>query len=418
MVAQLKSTRKRVNPETQENANKISELINNNDEPLSDLNLIQQLDIKPLKFQVAAKFGVDTGLFNKFGHKYGKLSLTDKEVRAKDLARFKPGDFVVNSLTGRKGRFQSVAGCEVPTAFVRYEGKTYDEIANPSDLLLAREEPQHLATRVLASPAEATIFDQLKELPKLQPEEISKQLELPLDFTGEDIGKRETLELIKQAVGIRNLIPEFAKYSKNFTRYALVKIDSRNGWRHFHCASFSEFLFTKSALFDKAYSSLQKEWQAGKLETDILQIKIGTLPESQAREFYRLLEQPDDCRNAYCEAIDLAADRDVKLSAKLIREVVNKMLDVEEKPGIKTNCVWVHGSQGSRHYRIKIADFKLDLQDVYQDTAVQLEEISVQQEKSPETLLIEGMLEMIAQQEGTTTAGVIKNDVNFINSNR
>ncbi|NJO63916.1 MAG: hypothetical protein HC836_38765 [Richelia sp. RM2_1_2] len=257
---------------------------------------------------------------------------------------------------------------------------------------------------------------QLKDLPRLNPEELSKQLELPLDLKGDDLNKKEVLDLIKQTINATILIPELAQYSKNLVRYALVKIDNRRGWAEFGCNNFSEFLIKKCDLFEKAYSSLQKEWQAGRLETGVLKIKIGTLTESQAREFYRLLENPDDCRKAYLEAVEIACSDNVKLTAKIIRSVVNRMLGLEEKAQFKSNCGWVHGSQGSRHYRIKIADFKLDLQDVYQDTAVQLEKLSVQEEKSPETLLTENMVKFISAQLQCTEAAAIAAVVNFIQS--
>ena len=257
------------------------------------------------------------------------------------------------------------------------------------------------------------LFEQLKELPKLQPEEISKQLELPLEVSGKDLSRKEVLDLIKQINGSEVLVSEIVKFANNSVRYALMKIYKRRGYLQFGCKSFSAFLEENSDLFDKAYSSLQKEWQVGCLEVDVLDLKIGTLNEFQARAFYPLQKNIQKCREAYQAAVKIAEENNCKLSAKIIRAVVNGFLGVNEQPKIKTKCGWVQRPNAARYFRARLAGVEVNVHDTYTDAVKTLLEISDARNEAPEQIIIKGLLGIISQRDGLTNAGVIAAAVNF-----
>jgi hypothetical protein len=235
--------------------------------------------------------------------------------------------------------------------------------------------------------------------------------QLPNDIEGEDLSKDDVFALVKQINGSVKALPCFAKFSYNLVRLNLIKIDKRNGWKAFRCTSMSNFLEEKHELFDKGYSTLQKEWQAAKLEVDILRVKVGTLPENQCRELYPLQNHPQLLKSVYEKAIEKG-----KVTAKLLREMVSQYADVPESK-IKKKSGWVAGPEGTRHYQFKIAGKKFLLQDAYDSQGVIIEKLSEQKKESPESLLAEGFVEYIANLNQTTHAGALAEVINFLSKN-
>ena len=235
--------------------------------------------------------------------------------------------------------------------------------------------------------------------------------QLPDDINGEDLTRDDVFSLIKQINGSVKVLPCFAKFSYNLVRLNLIKIDKRNGWKAFRCTSMSNFLEEKHELFDKGYSTLQKEWQAAKLEYDILQVRIGTLPETQCRELYPLQNHPQLLKSVYEKALEKG-----KVTAKLLREMVSEYADVPEEK-VKKKSGWVAGPQGTRNYQFKIAGKKLLLHDTYDSQGVAIEKLSEQKKESPESLLIEGFVQYVANLNQTTHAGALAEVINFLSKN-
>lgn len=239
---------------------------------------------------------------------------------------------------------------------------------------------------------------------------------IPNDLEGSDLTKDEVYGLIKQVNGVIETAPEFVKYSKNFIRYALVKIDNRRGYHDFDYKNMTEFLAERCNLFSKGYSTLQKEWQAGKLEYS-LGFEIGTLPETQARELYPLKDKLNECEQAYAMACSWAESENRKVRATDIRASVRTFMNISTIEPIKTKCGWVSGPNAARHYRVRILDAEVSLHDTYTSTAQELEAIVKSEQTPPEQLLIEGLLGAFAQSLGTSHAGAIAAAVEFLSKN-
>jgi hypothetical protein len=237
--------------------------------------------------------------------------------------------------------------------------------------------------------------------------------EIPSDFEGDDLSKQETLDLIEQANNISALVPEIIKYSQNYIRYILLKIDRRNGWKSFDCSSMSNFLEKQSQLFNKAYSSLQKEWQAGKLE-QAMRMNVGSLPESQCRELLAL-ESPEQCLVALEVAKELGKG---KVTAEHVRAAVDKLLKRKPQRKVKTKCGWVNGPNASRFFRVDLCGQQVQLhQDSHGEVAQSLERLSESLEKSPEQLLIEGLLGVVSAALSTSNVGAIAAAIEYLGKN-
>jgi hypothetical protein len=238
---------------------------------------------------------------------------------------------------------------------------------------------------------------------------------IPNDLEGNNLTKDEVYGLIKQVNGVVETAPEFLKYSKNFIRYALVKIDNRRGYEDFDYKNMTEFLAERCNLFSKGYSTLQKEWQAGKLEYS-LGFEIGTLPETQAREMYPLKDKIDECEQAYALACSWAQSENRKVRTGDIRLAVRNLLNISTIEPVKTKCGWVAGPNAARHYRVRILEAEINLHDAYTEAAQELETMVKAEQTPPEQLLIEGLLGAFAQSLGTSHAGAIAAAVEFLKS--
>ncbi|BAZ11409.1 hypothetical protein NIES4071_32350 [Calothrix sp. NIES-4071] len=245
--------------------------------------------------------------------------------------------------------------------------------------------------------------------------ELANPSDIPNDLDGEALSKKEVEELIERIIENSDLIKSLGLFAKNFTRYALVKIDARSGYKAFGCDSMSAFLEKHHSLFKKAYSSLQKEWQAGKLEYD-LGFKIGTLPEIQARELYALKDNIDDCRKAWERALSLALEENRKIKsadiAIAVREIAQLPLPSKK---IKTKCGWVAGPNATRHYRVRLYDKEINLHDTYDSAACAIINLAIARGQAPEELIIEGLLGALGEALGVGNPGSVAAAISFLN---
>ncbi|MBW4604005.1 MAG: hypothetical protein KME29_31675 [Calothrix sp. FI2-JRJ7] len=238
--------------------------------------------------------------------------------------------------------------------------------------------------------------------------------EIPNNLDGESLSKEDVEKLIELIVENSESIEGFARFAKNFTRYALVVIDAREGYKAYDCASMSQFLENYHHLFKKAYSSLQKEWQAGKLEYD-LRFSIGTLPETQAREFYPLRDNIEDCRKAWELACEVAKSENRKVKASDIGAAVREIGKLPEPhKKIKTKCGWVAGPNATRHYRVKIFESEVNLHDTYDSAARTIIDIAQARKQAPEELIVEGLIGALSELLGVSNAGAVAAAVNFL----
>ncbi|BDA70114.1 hypothetical protein CAL7716_042800 [Calothrix sp. PCC 7716] len=233
---------------------------------------------------------------------------------------------------------------------------------------------------------------------------LANPFDIPNDLDGEALSKKEVEELIERIIENSDSIKSLGLFAKNFTRYALVKIDARSGYKAFGCDSMSAFLEKHHSLFKKAYSSLQKEWQAARLEYD-LGFKIGTLPEIQARELYPLKDNIENCRKAWHRACELALEENRKIKSADIAIAVREIAQLPPPPKkIKTKCGWVAGPNATRHYRVKLYDKEINLHDTYDSAACAIINLAIARGQAPEELIIEGLLGALGEALGVGNA--------------
>lgn len=242
----------------------------------------------------------------------------------------------------------------------------------------------------------------------------SNSFDIPEDFDGEALSREEVEKLIEKIVETSESIKSLALFAKNFTRYALVVIDAREGYKAYDCDSMSQFLEAYSHLFKKAYSSLQKEWQAGRLEHD-LDLKIGTLPETQARELYPLKDNLEDCLNAWEKACEVAESQNRRVKSADIGAAVREIAQLPEPPKkIRTKCSWVAGPNAARHYRVKIFESEINLHDTYDAAARMIIDFAEARSQAPEGLIVEGLIGALGEVLGVSNAGAVAAAVDFL----
>jgi hypothetical protein len=244
--------------------------------------------------------------------------------------------------------------------------------------------------------------------------QINSSFDIPEDFDGEALSREEVEKLIERIVETSESIKSLALFAKNFTRYALVVIDAREGYKAYDCDSMSQFLEAYSHLFKKAYSSLQKEWQAGRLEYD-LGFKIGTLPETQARELYPLKDNLDDCHKAWEKACEVAESQNRRVKSADVGTAVREITNSPEPPKkIRTKCSWVAGPNAARHYVVKIFDSEVNLHDTYDAAARMIIDFAETRKQAPESLIVEGLIGALGEVLGVSNAGAIAAAVDFV----
>lgn len=249
---------------------------------------------------------------------------------------------------------------------------------------------------------------------KASPVKQTNNFDIPEDFDGEALSREEVEKLIERIVETSESIKSLALFAKNFTRYALVVIDAREGYKAYDCDSMTQFLEAYSHLFKKAYSSLQKEWQAGRLEYD-LGFKIGTLPETQARELYPLKDNLKDCLNAWEKACEVAESQNRRVKSADIGAAVREIANLPEPPKkIRTKCSWVAGPNAARHYRVKIFESEINLHDTYDSAARAIIDFAEARKQAPEGLIVEGLIGALGEVLGVSNAGAVAAAVDFL----
>lgn len=195
----------------------------------------------------------------------------------------------------------------------------------------------------------------------------------------------------------------------NLLRQAIALLDRAEGYKALGFPNMTKLL--KSGIINYPYSSLQKQWQAAKIEYS-LGVEIGSMPEEQCRKLLPLADNPEAMLQAYNEARSNAKNK--RVTAKLIASAVAAITG--GAPKTKTKCKWVAGPNASRHYRVSLLGNEINLHDTYVATAKDIEAISLSHHAPPEQLLVEGLLGALAQQLGVTSQGAIAHAVEFLKS--
>lgn len=195
----------------------------------------------------------------------------------------------------------------------------------------------------------------------------------------------------------------------NLVRRTLAEIDQGKGYEALGFQNMTKFL--KSGLINYPYSSLQKQWQAARVE-NCLGLEIGTTPEEQCRKLLPLAHDPAKMQEAYVMAIDLAGDK--KLTAKLIAQCVEDVMGCPPKRHQKSKCQWVSGPNATRHYRVKVLGTEVNMHDSYTDTIKDLENVSQSSNEAPENLIVNGLLGALSEALGVSPQGAIAAAVSFL----
>lgn len=114
-------------------------------------------------------------------------------------------------------------------------------------------------------------------------------------------------------------------------RKLILELEKRKGYIALGFANMSQLM--KSNLFTKARSTLQKELQAGRIETDNLNVPVGTFSERQLRSLPKLKSEYHG--EAIALAKDIAGDR--PLMAKDVSEAVAQL--VLERPETRKRSI-------------------------------------------------------------------------------
>jgi hypothetical protein len=288
---------------------------------------------------------------------------------------------------------------------------------NPDNNPVERQLPVWHLTKVESEPSDTKVEEITEvEAPeeKAPEEKAPVALQIPNDIDGAALSKEEVEELIERIIDNGEALKNFALFAKNFTRYALVKIDAREGYKAFGCDSMSAFLENHHSLFKRAYSSLQKEWQAGKLEHS-MGLKIGTLPETQARELYPLRDNIHDCKKAWELACEVAESENRRVKAADIGAAVREIAQLPEPPKkIRTKCGWVAGPNAARHYKVSLHGQEVNLHDTYDSTARTIIDLAEARKQAPEELIIQGLLGKLGEVLGVGNPGVVAAAISFL----
>jgi hypothetical protein len=195
----------------------------------------------------------------------------------------------------------------------------------------------------------------------------------------------------------------------NLLRQAIALLDRSEGYKALGFNNMTKLL--KSKIINHPYSSLQKQWQAARVES-CLGVEIGTMPEEQCRKLLPLAENPEQMIQAYQDAQKLASNK--RLTAKLIASAVAAIKGEKPKPYARSKCGWVAGPDASRHYRVKLMETEVNLHDSYTPIAQEIENLCEAKKVPPEQLMVDGLLGALAAALGTTNQGAIAAAVNFL----
>jgi hypothetical protein len=256
-------------------------------------------------------------------------------------------------------------------------------------------------------------------LPAFQPEAVEKEIaSQPKNQEASDeesptfMSREEAEKLISRANSNCNRLTliEKVKVKKiNLVRRTLAEIDQGKGYEALGFQNMTKFL--KSGLINYPYSSLQKQWQAARVE-NCLGLEIGTTPEEQCRKLLPLAHDPAKMQEAYVMAIDLAGDK--KLTAKLIAQCVEDVMGCPPKRHQKSKCQWVSGPNATRHYRVRVLGTEVNMHDSYTNTIKDLESVSQSSNEAPENLIVNGLLGALSEALGTSPQGAIAAAVSFL----
>lgn len=155
-----------------------------------------------------------------------------------------------------------------------------------------------------------------------------------------------------------------------------------------------------------AAKSKIKESKSGRwlkwLEENCPQIKERT-----ARLAMRLARNEEKVR----EKSATVADFTLRKAASLLNKDPGASVTPMKR---RSKCRWEQNPDGSRRYEVNICGVKRELHDTYQQAAVEVERIAGESDCTPEQLIVEGLLKLVAEKTGLSEQGAIALAIGFI----
>jgi hypothetical protein len=195
-------------------------------------------------------------------------------------------------------------------------------------------------------------------------------------------------------------LPKIQKRSNNIIRHYLVLLDEGKGYEQLGFKNMTALL--NSDLIQGSRSNLQKQWQAGRIERDCLGVEPGTIPEDHCRKLAVLKAYPEQVQKAYAGAQKLAGDG--RVTAKLVQQAVQEVAQNQgielplPKPQKKSRCGWNQNiSGGERYYKVDLCGVEHNLQDSDTEVCIQLEKVAKECNSTPEKLIVQGLIKLVAQ---------------------
>ncbi|BAY50532.1 hypothetical protein SAMD00079811_81610 (plasmid) [Scytonema sp. HK-05] len=195
-------------------------------------------------------------------------------------------------------------------------------------------------------------------------------------------------------------LPKIQKRSNDIIRHYLVLLDEGKGYEHLGFKNMTALL--NSDFIQGSRSNLQKQWQAGRIERDSLGVEPGTIPEDHCRKLALLKAQPEQVQKAYINAQKLAGNG--RLTAKIVQQAVQEIAADQgielppSKPKKKSLCGWHQNLSGTeRYYKLNLCGVEHSLQDSNTEVCIKLEKVAKEHNKTPEKLIVQGLIKLVAQ---------------------
>lgn len=195
-------------------------------------------------------------------------------------------------------------------------------------------------------------------------------------------------------------LPKIQKRSNDIIRHYLVLLDEGKGYEQLGFKNMTALL--NSDFIQGSRSNLQKQWQAGRIERDCLQVEPGTIPEDHCRKLAVLKAYPEQVQKAYTNAQKLAGDG--RVTAKIVQQAVQALAQNQGielpllKPQKKSLCGWNQNtSSGERYYKVDLYGVKHSLQDSDTEACLELEKVARESNETPEKLIVQGLIKLIAE---------------------
>jgi hypothetical protein len=209
--------------------------------------------------------------------------------------------------------------------------------------------------------------------------------------TGEILLTAEQAEAIVKDI---NQCTEVLVQAANSLRVNIKTLEAGKGYEVLGFKDMSDLF--RSGLLEKSRSTLQKEWQAHRVE-QALGMDTGTLVLEHGLKLFPVLKaKPEKLEEVYHAAIEEAEISDCDLNARCIKEAIAQVVpELKPKPKSKSKLVGHRGQD--QVFQVVLPGVKIDISD--RETMSVLTDM-----EQPENQLCPAMLDLIMELDPTITS--------------